>query len=115
MAKKVPKTASKKETSAEVSPKKKKKAAAKKSEGDQATVKVKKKRVSRKKKEVIVRKKLFWGVYNYAMKRVAMYEHNQKRAAEKRARELEESSGKPHFVAKIKDEIAAESVEVAKE
>ncbi len=110
MAKKVAKKATKKtkttSAAAESAVKKKAKKA--------AAPKVKKKRVSRKKKAVIIRRKLFWGVFNHGMKRVALYEHNQKKAADKRAKELEESSGKQHFVAKVKEEIA-EAVETSSE
>jgi hypothetical protein len=51
-----------------------------------------------------IRMRLFWGVYNHAMKRVAKYEYHQKKAAQKRASELT-AEGKPHFVQKDKEPI----------
>ena len=69
--------------------------------------KVKKKRKTRKKAPVDVRKKVFWGVFNHAMKRVALFEFNQRKAAEKRAKELSPEGKPPHFVQKVKEEITA--------
>lgn len=68
---------------------------------------VKTKRKSRAKGAVEVRKKIYWGVFNHAMKRVALYEFNQRKAAEKRAKELSPEGKPPHFVQKIKEEISA--------
>lgn len=93
---KVAKTTKKKEAKVK-EPKKKK---AKKKE-------VKTKRKSRAKGTVEVRKKMYWGVFNHAMKRVALYEFNQRKAAEKRAKELSPEGKPPHFVQKIKEEISA--------
>ncbi len=67
--------------------------------------KKKKKRKSRKKAEEVVRLKIFWGVYTHAMKLVAKYEFNQKRAAAKKAEELSPEGKPPHFIQKIKEEI----------
>lgn len=65
-----------------------------------------KKKVKRKKKvPVEIRMKVFWGVFNHAMKRVALYEFNQRKAAEKRAQELTESGKPPHFVMKVKEQV----------
>lgn len=50
------------------------------------------------------RLKIFWGVYNQAAKRVAKYEFNQKKAAQKKAEELS-VDGKPHFVQKDKEPV----------
>jgi len=66
---------------------------------------IKKKRKTRKKKAEVARRKLFWGVFNHAMKRVALYEFNQKKAAEKRALELSPEGKPPHFVQKVKEDI----------
>ena len=89
-----------------------KKAAAKKSAkkkgeavAEEAPKKVKKKRKSRKKKAEEIRLKLYWGVFNHAMKRVALYEFNQRKAAEKRAGELSPEGKPPHFVQKVKEEV----------
>lgn len=73
--------------------KKKKKKAAKK----------KAKRKSRKKADAVVRMKLFWGVFNQSMKRVALYDFGQQKEAEKKAAELSKKT--PHFVQKVKEVI----------
>ena len=69
---------------------------------------VKKKRKSRTKAAEVIRRKLFWGVFNHAMKRVALYEFNQRKAAEKRAAELSPEGKPPHFVQKVKEDIVEE-------
>ncbi len=66
---------------------------------------VKKKRKTRKKKSEVIRRKLFWGVFNHAMKRVALYDFNQRKAAEKRAEELSPEGKPPHFVQKVKEDV----------
>jgi hypothetical protein len=63
------------------------------------------KRKSRAKEPVDVRMRVFWGVFNQAMKPVAMFEHNQKKAAEKKAAALTQSGKTPHFVQKVKQVI----------
>ena len=95
-----------------------KKAAAKKAskkkgadEDEEAPVKKKKaKRKSKKKVAEDVRLRVFWGVFNHAMKRVALYDFNQRKAAEKRAKELSPEGKPPHFVQKIKEEIDVSEV-----
>ena len=82
-----------------------KKKTAKKKEAKKKEAKKKTKRKSRAKGAVEVRKKIYWGVFNHAMKRVALYEFNQRKAAEKRASELSPEGKPPHFVQKIKEEI----------
>ena len=109
------KAATKKATTKKAAPKK---AAAKKKKGetdaeDVAPVKKKKKKAKRKtKKQALedIRLRAYWGVFNHAMKRVALYEFNQRKAAEKRAQELSPEGKPPHFVQKVKEEI--EEVEV---
>ena len=65
------------------------------------------KRKSRAKSAEPARMKLFWGVYNQAMKRVALYDFTQRKQAELKAQELSGAAGKsPHFVQKVKDPIA---------
>jgi len=62
------------------------------------------KRKSRAKKAPVeVQMKLFWGVFNQSLKRVALYEYSQKKQAEKKAEELSKKS--PHFVQKVKEVI----------
>ena len=43
------------------------------------------KRKSRAKDPADVRMKVFWGVFNQSLKRVALYEYSQKKQAEKKA------------------------------
>ena len=59
------------------------------------------KRPSRKKVAKEVRMKAYWGVFNQGMKRLAMFEYADKRAAEKKAAEL----GANHFVQLVKEAI----------
>lgn len=63
-----------------------------------------KKRRSKSKDPEDQRLKIFWGVYNQAAKRVAKYDFNQKKAAQKKAEELS-VDGKPHFVQKDKEPV----------
>jgi len=57
---------------------------------------------------------VFWGVFNHAMKLVAKYEFNQRKAADKRAKDLSPEGKPPHFVQKIKEDIV-EVIEPAAE
>ena len=84
---------------------KKKKAA--EAEGTPVKKKAKKKKATKRKSKAAadVRLKLFWGVFTHAMKRVALYEFNQRKAADKRAKELSESRKLPHFVQKVKEPV----------
>ena len=79
-----------------------------KTDADEKAPVKKKKRKSRTKAEEVVRRKLYWGVFNHAMKRVALYEFNQRKAAEKRASELSPEGKPPHFVQKVKEDIIEE-------
>ena len=63
------------------------------------------KRAPRKKKEKVVRMKAFWGVFNQSLKRVALYEYNQKKQASKKATDLTASQKSPHFVQCVKENI----------
>ena len=86
----------------------KKKTAKKGEDGEEKPVK--KKKARRKKKTAAdIRMKVFWGVFNHSMKRVALYEFNQRKAAEKRAKELTDSGKPPHFVQKVKEEVQEEA------
>lgn len=111
MAKKAAKkkTAKKTKVKAKKATKKTKKAKAV-ADDDSVAVKKKKKtkRKSRAKKDVDVRQRLFWGVFNHAMKPIAKYAFNQKKAAEKKAQELSPEGKPPHFVAKVKEAIEDE-------
>ena len=60
---------------------------------------------AKEKKEKAVkeaRMKAYWGVFNPAMKRLAMFEYADKKAAEKKAAEL----GATHFIQLVKEPIA---------
>lgn len=60
---------------------------------------------SRAKKEAeVIRLRIFWGVFNHQLKRVALFDFNQRKAAEKRAEELS-TGDKPHFVQKVKEKV----------
>lgn len=78
----------------------------------QATAKKKKaakKATKRKKKTAAdVRLRLYWGVFSQNLKRVAVFEFDQKKEAEKRATELSKGGKSPHFVQKVKEEIKPE-------
>ncbi|MCA9121372.1 MAG: hypothetical protein KDK74_06035 [Cephaloticoccus sp.] len=71
------------------------------------TTKKKKKAPAKRKKKAAaeVRVKLFYGVFNQSLKRVALYEFNQKKQAEKKAVELSKDGKTPHFVQKVKEAI----------
>jgi hypothetical protein len=61
------------------------------------------KRSSRSKEPVDVRKKLFWGVFNQSLKRVATFEYDQEKEAVAKAEALSQSGKSPHFVQKVKE------------
>lgn len=63
------------------------------------------KRKSRAKEAAEVRMKLYWGVYNQALRRVALYEFNQKKQAEKKAQDLSGAGKTPHFVQPVKEAV----------
>ena len=63
------------------------------------------KRKSRAKSSEPARMKLFWGVFNQSLKRVALYDFTQRRQAEAKALELSSSGKSPHFVQKVKEAI----------
>ena len=63
------------------------------------------KRKSRKKADAEVRLKLFWGVFNQSMKRVALYDFSQQKDAEKKAEDMSKNGKSPHFVQKVKEAI----------
>ena len=63
------------------------------------------KRKSRAKASAEVRMKLFWGVFNQSLKRVALYEFNQRKQAEKKAVDLSKGGKSPHFVQRVKEAI----------
>jgi hypothetical protein len=52
-----------------------------------------------------VRLKAFWGVFNQSLKRVAIFEYSDRKAADKKAEELSASGKSPHFVQPVKEVI----------
>lgn len=76
----------------EAAPKKKKKAKATK-------------RKSRAKVVKEVRLKAFWGVFNQSLRRVALFEFDQRDAADKKVEALGKSQKTPHFVQLVKEVI----------
>lgn len=61
-----------------------------------------------KKAAADVRLKLYWGVFSQNLKRVAVFEFDQKSDAQKRAEELSKGGKSPHFIQKVKEEIKPE-------
>ena len=84
---------------AEKKPAAKKKAAAKK------TTAKKTPRKSRAKAAKEVRLKAFWGVFNQSLRRIALFEYDQRTQAQKKAKELSASGKVPHFVQLVKEVI----------
>lgn len=66
------------------------------------------KRKAKTKTAVDVRMKLYWGVFSQNLKRVAVFEFDQKDEADKRAEELSKGGKSPHFVQKVKEEVVTE-------
>lgn len=65
-------------------------------------------RKTKKKTAADVRMKLYWGVFSQNLKRVAVFEFDQKSEAQKRATELSKGGKSPHFIQKVKEEITPE-------
>lgn len=63
------------------------------------------KRKSRAKVVKEIRLKAFWGVFNQSLKRVALFEYSDRKAADKKASELSTSQKSPHFVQPVKEVI----------
>jgi hypothetical protein len=49
-----------------------------------------------------IRTRIYWAVFNQSLRRVAVFEFDQKGEAEKRAAKLAKSNGEHHFIQKIK-------------
>ncbi len=81
-----------------------KKAAAKKAEPKKKAA-AKKKTTKRTKAAKEVRLKAYWGVFNQSLRRVALFEFNERKQAEKKAQELTKSGKSPHFVQPVKEAI----------
>jgi hypothetical protein len=65
----------------------------------------KKKAVKRVRGPKEVRLKAFWGVFNQSLRRVALYEFNERKQADKKAAELTKTGKSPHFVQPVKEQI----------
>jgi len=87
------KTAKKAATAKDAPGKKKKKAAPKK------------KKASRARAVKEIRLKAYWGVFNQSLKRVALFEFNERKLADKKAAELGKNGKSPHFVQPVKEAI----------
>lgn len=88
----------------------KKKAPAKKKESPPKTKKVaavKKKPAKRTRSRTAkeIRLKAFWGVFNQSLRRVALFEFNERKQADKKAQDLTKSGKSPHFVQPVKEVI----------
>jgi hypothetical protein len=68
-------------------------------------VKKKAKRKSRAKVVKEVRLKAFWGVFNQSLKRIATFEYDERKEADKKAEGLSTSAKTPHFVQLVKEVI----------
>lgn len=90
------KSAAKEKGTAEKKAKEPKKAAEKK---------VGAKKTVRKKTAKEARLKAYWGVFNSAMKRLALFEYADRKAADKKVAELIASSRAHHFVQLVKEAI----------
>lgn len=64
-----------------------------------------KKKATRTKQVKEVRYKLYWGVYNQSLKRVAIFEYAEHPKAVKKAEELSTNQKTPHFVQHFKEAI----------
>jgi len=63
------------------------------------------KRKSRAKVAKEVRLKAFWGVFNQSLRRVALFEYSERAKAQKKAKDLSQSAGTPHFTQLVKEVI----------
>ena len=74
-----------------------------KKKAPKADKKVPAKRKSRSRTAKEIRLKAFWGVFNQSLKRVALFEYNEKKKADKLAKDLTASGKSPHFVQPVKE------------
>ncbi len=81
----------------------KKKAASKEAEPKKKKAAAKKKPRARAVKEI--RLKAYWGVFSQSLKRVALFEFNERKLAEKKAQDLSKGGKPPHFVQPVKEAI----------
>jgi hypothetical protein len=50
-----------------------------------------------------IRLKAYWGVFNQSLKRIALFEFNERKQADKKAAELTKNGKSPHFVQPVKE------------
>ena len=96
------KAAEKKAPAKKVAAKSDKKSADKKAPAKKAEVK---KAPRKPRGPKVVRLKAFWGVFNQSLRRVALFEFNERKLADKKAEELTKSGKSPHFVQPVKETI----------
>lgn len=60
------------------------------------------KSTTRRRVKVETRTRIYWAVFNPDLKRVAVFEYDQRMEADKRAQKLSDATGGAHFVQKIK-------------
>ena len=77
----------------------------KKKTAKKKAVKKKAKRKSRAKVVKEVRLKAFWGVFNQSLKRIATFQYDERKEADKKAETLSTSAKTPHFVQLVKEVI----------
>jgi hypothetical protein len=75
--------------------------AKKKAEPKKKKAPAKKKTRTRAVKEI--RLKAYWGVFSQSLKRVALFEFNERKLAEKKAQDLSKGGKAPHFVQPVKE------------
>lgn len=102
------KTTSKPKATTKASPKSKVTAAKTvKATKDSATATLEAPPKPRRRAKAETRTRIYWAVFNQNLKRVAVFEFDQKGEAEKRASKLMKASGDDHFIQKIKATVQA--------
>lgn len=68
---------------------------------------VKKKKVAKARTRTakVIRLKAYWGVFNQSLRRVALFEFNEKKKADEKADDLTKNGKSPHFVMPVKEAI----------
>ena len=99
-AKKAASTTKKAASAKKAAPAKEKAAPAKKKAAPK-----KRKAASRSRAVKEIRLKAYWGVFNQSLKRVALFEFNERKLADKKASDLAKNGKSPHFVQPVKEVI----------
>jgi hypothetical protein len=75
-------------------------------EGKKAVPVKKKVAKVRRSSSKVIRLKAYWGVFNQSLRRVALFEFNERKKADDKATELSNNAkGTPHFVMPVKEAI----------